>query len=265
MNFFCNFAVKSDDNMITKNEIKMIRSLEHKKYRVMFNCFVAEGTKTVGDMLGHFKCSRIVATKAWFDQNDDLPSDIKLNEVDNDTLRRISSLEHPQQVLALFEIPEYPEIPTPDSDNTIILALDGVQNPGNLGTIIRIADWFGIKDIVCSHGTVDVYNPKVVQAAMGSMARVRVHYTDLSNYLWIIDKEIPIYGTFLDGEDVYTSNINPAGVIIMGNEGQGISPEIASLVTQKLTIPNFNSGSDGADSLNVAVATAIMASEFRRR
>ena len=251
--------------MISKNQIKLIRSLEHKKYRLQHNLFVAEGTKTVGDMLGHFNCHGIIATNEWINQNGNtMPMNVRVDEIDDQTLRKVSFLEHPQQVLAIFEIPSY-EMPTMPDPNSLVLALDGVQNPGNLGTIIRLADWFGIKDIVCSIGTVDAYNPKTVQAAMGSLSRVRMHYLDLQKLLLNVRGDIPIYGTFLNGDNIYSTDFTPHGVLVMGNEGQGISPAIEAIVSKRLTIPNFNSGPDAADSLNVAVATAILCSEFRRR
>ena len=146
----------------------------------------------------------------------------------------------------------------------LVLALDGVQDPGNLGTIIRIADWFGIENIICSDNTADVYSPKVVQATRGSIARVKIHYTDLYNYIKELKIDIPVYGTLLNGENIYKQTLSHNGLVIMGNEGNGISPEIAKMINHKLFIPNYPAGHPTADSLNVAIATAITCSEFRR-
>ncbi len=195
--------------------------------------------------------------------------------VTDDELRRISFLQHPQQVLAVFHIPEQPS-PITHQPSAIIhhpsaighqpsslaLALDGVQDPGNVGTIIRIADWFGITDIYCSPDTADVYNPKVVQATMGSLAHVHIIYCDLVALLR--ESTVPVYGTLLDGQDIYTQDLSQEGIIVMGNEGNGISPEVRQLISHKLLIPNFNPNTETAESLNVAIATAITCSEFRR-
>ena len=183
--------------------------------------------------------------------------------VTEDELHRISFLQHPQEVLAVFHIP------TPSQPSSILplasnltLALDGVQDPGNVGTIIRIADWFGITQIICSPDTADVYNPKVVQATMGSLAHVSITYCDLVPLLR--EANVPVYGTLLDGQDIYQQPLSAEGIIVMGNEGNGISPEVRQLVTNKLLIPNFNNNTETAESLNVAIATAITCSEFRR-
>ena len=180
-------------------------------------------------------------------------------EVTEEELRKLSFLQHPQQVLGVFEIPASSTCNS-ISDNKLYLALDGVQDPGNLGTIIRLADWFGINTIFCSEDTADVWNPKVIQATMGSIARVKVVYTDLKQL--IVQANMPIYGTLLDGQDIYEQELTKYGIIVMGNEGNGISPEIRQLITKKLLIPKFQ---EGPESLNVAIATAITCSEFKRR
>jgi TrmH family RNA methyltransferase len=181
-----------------------------------------------------------------------------------DELRRISFLQHPQQVLALFPLPESrfdsDVAPKPEG---LCLALDGVQDPGNLGTIIRLADWFGISTVYCSLETADAWNSKVVQATMGSLAHVQITYCDLVPLLR--GAAVPVYGTLLDGQDIYQQPLSREGVIVMGNEGNGISPEVRQLVSHKLLIPNFNKNTETAESLNVAIATAITCSEFRRR
>ena len=245
--------------MISKNQIKYIRQLELKKYRKREGVFVAEGPKVVGDLLKHYKPKAIFATEEWgspANQHDVI-------RISEDELSRISFLQHPQQVLALFPIPD--EVISDDKFmGKLALALDGVQDPGNLGTIIRIADWFSIDTIYCSEDTADVYNPKVVQATMGSLARVNIIYTNLSSLLNALPPAFPVYGTLLDGDDIYQQPLSKEGIIIMGNEGNGISEDIRRKVNRHLLIPCFRKG-DTAESLNVAIATAITCSEFRRR
>ena len=238
--------------MISKNQIKLIRSLELKKNRRRENLFVAEGPKVVGDLLrAGYQPYAIFSTTER--PNAQLITD--------DELQRISFLQHPQEVLAIFHIPEDTLISHPTH---LCLALDGVQDPGNVGTIIRIADWFGIETIYCSLDTVDVYNPKVVQATMGSLAHVQIIYTDLVELLKNVN--VHIYGTLLDGENIYQQELDShQGIIVMGNEGNGISPEVRKLITHRLLIPNFHKKKETADSLNVAIATAITCSEFCRR
>ncbi|MGM9733170.1 MAG: RNA methyltransferase [Prevotella sp.] len=247
--------------MIGKNTIKWVHSLEMKKNRKREQLFVAEGPKVVGDLLAHYRPRAVFATSEW-EGKTTLPSYVTPEAVSEDELRRLSFLQHPQQVLAVFEMDEQ-GTPSLNADR-LTLVLDGVQDPGNLGTIIRIADWFGIDNIVCSPETADAYNPKVVQATMGSLARVNVSYTPLLPFLSLLPPGLPVYGTLLDGRDIYTSALSVGGIIIMGNEGNGISPEVRTHVTHPLLIPNFRQG-DGAESLNVAVATAITCSEFCRR
>lgn len=238
--------------MLSKNQIKLVRSLELKKNRKRENLFVAEGPKVVGDLLRTgYRPHTIFSTAPR--------ADAQL--VTEEELRHISFLQHPQEVLAIFEIPVAPQ-PSPVSQQ-LSLALDGIQDPGNLGTIIRIADWFGIGTIYCSPETADVYNPKVVQATMGSIAHVSVTYCDLVELL--STAQCPVYGTLLDGDDIYQQPLTPHGIIVMGNEGNGISQAVRPLITNRLLIPNFNSATETAESLNVAIATAITCSEFRRR
>ena len=250
---------------ISKNQIKYIRQLEQKKFRRREGLFVAEGTKVVGDLLAHYQPQAVFATQEWLSQQSSHPSLLTsdLNSVTDEELRRLSFLQHPQQVLAIFPIPE-PPYPFTLSPSHLSLALDGLQDPGNLGTIIRIADWFGITDIVCSEDTVDAWNPKVVQATMGSIARVNIKYMSLSDLIDNLPHDYPVYGTLLDGENIYTQPLTPHGLIVMGNEGNGISPEIRQRVNRRLLIPSYRQD-DTAESLNVAIATAITCSEFRRR
>ena len=237
--------------MISKNQIKFVRQLEQKKYRKKEGLFVAEGPKVVGDLLrAGFKAHTIFATSEWESQGQ------TFQEVSDEELRRVSFLQHPQRVLALFFIPTE-SVP---SVSSLSLALDDVQDPGNLGTIIRIADWFGIDTIYCSENTADTWSPKVVQATMGSIARVNIIYTDLQEL--ISKAQVPVYGTLLDGQDIYTQELSKEGIIVMGNEGNGISAPIRKLINRRLLIPQFH---EGPESLNVAIATAITCSEFRRR
>ena len=243
--------------MISKNQQKYIRQLEQKKYRKREGCFVAEGTKVVGDLLKRYQPLALYATESW-----DAPKGLGYTLVSEEELQRVSFQQHPQQVLAIFPIPQ-PTEPV-SLRGSLTLALDGVQDPGNLGTIIRIADWFGIDTIICSEETADAWNPKVIQATMGSIARVNVIYANLLELLDTLPSDYPVYGTFLDGENIYTQTLLGEGLIIMGNEGNGISDAVRAKVNRRLLIPDFHQG-DTADSLNVAIATAITCSEFRRR
>lgn len=243
--------------MISKNQVKYIHQLEQKKYRKREGLFVAEGTKVVGDLLKYHQPEALFATDEW-----KAPDGISYTIVTEEELRRISFLQHPQQVLGLFPIP--PQTTATNFGGALVLALDGVQDPGNLGTIIRIADWFGIETIICSEDTADAWNPKVIQATMGSIARVNIIYTNLLDFLDTLPPDYPIYGTLLDGENIYSQPLSEEGLIIMGNEGNGISEAVRTKINRKLLIPDFHQG-ETADSLNVAIATAITCSEFRRR
>lgn len=248
--------------MISKNQIKYIHSLETKKGRNKENAFVAEGPKVVADLMAFMQPQMIVATEEWYRANPTVSNGNGCFVVTEDELCKVSFLQHPQQVLAVFPIKDKQKEAV--VEKKLYLALDGVQDPGNLGTIIRIADWFGITRIFCSRDTADVYNPKVIQATMGSVARVDVVYVDLAELFGSLPEGYPVYGTFLDGEDIYKKTLTSHGIIVMGNEGKGISPAIGELVNNRLLIPNFPKGRDTADSLNVAIATAITCSEFRR-
>ncbi|WP_029904347.1 RNA methyltransferase [Prevotella sp. 10(H)] len=246
---------------LSKNKLKYIRSLKEKKFREEHKVFVAEGNKLVTDLLPYMKCQLLVATSDFLSDLD-ISAIEEVVEVNYSQLSQASFLQNPQQVLAVFYQPE--ELHNIDIDNQLVLALDVIQDPGNLGTIIRLADWYGIKHIFCSADTVDVYNPKVVQATMGALARVNLHYTDLKAFL-SNHQNMPVYGTLLSGENMYVKELSPNGIIIMGNEGNGIRPEIEKLITNKLYIPNYPIGQPTSESLNVAIATAIVCAEFRRR
>ena len=268
--------------MISKNQIKYVRQLEQKKFRKAENLFIAEGHKVVGDLLAAgFRPHQLFATQEWLSANPLNSKFLNLTSVVTDEeLSRLSLQQHPQQVLGLFNIPKaQPQISARLSrlasprnlksqisnlNPQISILLDNVQDPGNLGTIIRVSDWFGIDTIFCSPGTVDAWNPKVVQATMGSIARVNIVYIEPDELFDALPADFPIYGTFLDGQNIYTQQLSSHGLIVMGNEGNGISDAVRARVTHKLLIPDFHQG-DTADSLNVAIATAITCSEFRRR
>lgn len=257
--------------MISKAKIKYIKSLELKKNRKKENRFVAEGPKVVGDLIAEgFLPHIIVATDEWLESNSALLNSVQnerfeIIQVTGEELRTVSFLMHPQQVIGVFAIPEQKDFPTNDwFGKNLCIALDGVQDPGNLGTIIRIADWFGIEKILCSQETVDAYSPKVVQATMGSISRVKIHYTSLIDKLEALKDEVPLYGTLLDGNNIYEESLSENGIIIMGNEGNGISADVRKLVNHRLLIPSFPPDRPTAESLNVAIATAIVCAEFRR-
>ena len=250
--------------MLSKSLQKQISALENKKQRKESGLFVAEGGKTVLDLMAAgLKADKLIATAEWLEQHGRV-SGAEVIEVSNDEMRRISFQQTPQGIMGIFRQPQH-KLDTSAPERELCLALDNVQDPGNLGTIIRIADWFGIENIFCSIGTADIYNPKTVQATMGAIGRVKVHYTDLPTLLATIKDKAPLYGTFLDGEDIYQKELKNKGLIIMGNEGNGISKECGAHITERLFIPNYPIGRETSESLNVSVATAIICSEFRRR
>ena len=248
---------------ISKNRIKFIRSLEQKKVRREERVFVAEGPKLTGDLLDHFHCRYLAATADWLEVHQLFQAD-EIESATTDEIARASLLKTPQNVIAIFDQREE-KTDVSVIESQLCLALDDVQDPGNLGTIIRIADWFGIEHIFCSQGTVDVYSPKVVQATMGALSRVHIHYVSLPELISKLNKRVPVFATLLEGNDIYTQELSSTGLIVMGNEGNGISAEVRKLINRKLFIPNYPEGRDTSESLNVAVATAITCAEFRRR
>ena len=249
--------------MLSKNQVKLITSLSQKKHRDETGLFVAEGTKLVLEIAHFFQIRLLVATAGWASQfESQVQSPISI--VTQDELSKISGQKTPQGVLAVFEKNET-AFSIPEVANSLSLALDDVQDPGNLGTIIRIADWFGIRNIFCSLHCADVFGPKTVQATMGALARVRVHYVDLEAFFTQLPQPFPIYGTFMDGTNIYSETLTSHGIILMGNEGNGISEKTGKLVSNRLLIPNFPLGEPTSESLNVGVATAIVCAEFRRR
>jgi len=240
--------------MVSKNQIKLITSLHQKKFRQANNLFIAEGVKVIHELLhSNFELENVFATEPLFPA---IPKE-KFNLIGENDLKKISALTVPNNCLAVFKIPEAKTI----NEKGLIIALDDIRDPGNLGTILRLCDWFGIEQIVCSEQTVDIYNPKVVQATMGSIARVNVAYLDLNSY--IKTTKLPVFGTFMDGKNIYKTNLPKEGIIVMGNEANGISSNIETLAKNRLTIPRFGNLQQ-TESLNVATATAIILSEFCR-
>jgi len=254
--------------ILTKNIIKEIRALEQRKGRREQHSWLAEGNRMVGDLLASdaFECRRLVATKEWWTDHPSFGNvALESYEVTPAEMQRVSLLQAPQDVLAVFGETRRQKADGTDKEALCIL-LDEVQDPGNLGTIIRTADWFGVRDIYCAPGTADCFSPKVVQATMSALARVSVHYfvTKEEECDWLKNYDGPIYGTFLEGENIYKTQLQTKGVLVMGNEGRGVSSEVAALVTDKLLIPHFSPDGQHVESLNVGVATAICLSELRR-
>ncbi len=249
--------------MLSKAKIKYIRSLELKKNRKEDNVFIAEGPKIVEDLMKNFRCHLLVALPTWLEKHPQAKAD-EIFEANYEELSKASLLKSPQEVIGIFEQPDYTtDYSLPEKE--LCLALDDIQDPGNLGTIIRIADWFGIEHIYCSLHTADVYNPKTVQATMGALARVQLHYVPLADFISQLPEGTPIYGTFLDGENMYAQPLSANGLVVMGNEGNGVGKETEQQINRKLYIPNFPANRETSESLNVAVATAIVCAEFRRR
>lgn len=240
--------------MIIKNQIRLITSLQQKKQRLANQMFFAEGVKVIQELVeSNFELVHLYTTQNDFKE----VSSHKKTLVQDSDLKKISALATQNTCLAVFKIPAEKQI----IESGLIVALDSIRDPGNLGTILRLCDWFGISQILCSKETVDIYNPKVVQATMGSIARVNVNYVDLESY--ISQSKQAIFGTFMDGKNIYKSNLPQEGIIIMGNEANGISAEIENLIKNRLSIPRFGT-LQKTESLNVATATAIVLSEFRR-
>ncbi|MEZ7499994.1 RNA methyltransferase [Flavobacterium sp. Arc3] len=240
--------------MVSKNQIKLITSLQQKKYRTINKLFFAEGVKVIQELLdSNFELEHLYSTQNDFEEVTSSRRSL-IHETD---LKKISVLATANTCLAVFKIPVEKEI----TESGLIVALDSIRDPGNLGTILRLCDWFGVKEIVCSKETVDLYNPKVVQATMGSIARVNVNYVDLNSFISATD--LPVYGTFMDGVNIYKTTLPQEGIVVMGNEANGISKELEQLIKNRLSIPRFGE-IQKTESLNVATATAIILSEFRR-
>ncbi len=246
---------------------RMVRSLENAAHRRAEGAFVAEGAKCVGDTFDAFRCRFLIGRRQWIDSHRDMC--LRAGTVycaDNADMERMTLLKCAREVIAVYDIPTHNPAPAAQMPSGLTLALDHVQDPGNLGTIIRLCDWMGIYDIYASDGTVDVFSPKVVQATMGSIARVRVHYTDLATALRrASDAGIPVFGTAMDGVALYEAELPSRAVIVMGNEGRGMSDEIRECLTSSISIPPYPGDTPTAESLNVAVATSIIVAEWRRR
>ena len=250
--------------MLSKQVTKIVQNLEKKKFREKYNLFKIEGEKLVGELLhSPLKIHSLIAFPSWLEQNKKALSNVNIIEADEREMHGISNFQSLPEVIALAEIPVHIYRKEEILDS-LSLVLNGIQDPGNLGTIIRLADWFGIEHIFCSNNTVDAFNPKTIQATMGAIARVKLHYCSLYELISNL-KDVPVYGTFLDGEDIYTQKLSSNGLIIMGNEGNGISQEVEQLINKRLYIPNYPQSRETSESLNVAIATAIVCSEFRRQ
>jgi TrmH family RNA methyltransferase len=241
--------------MVSKNQIKLITSLQQKKYRKQEQLFFAEGVKVVQELLNsNFELQDLFTTKQDFLT---VPKN-KVHAISEAELKKISALTTPNTCLAVFKIPKAKEM----VEKGLIVALDDVRDPGNLGTIIRLCDWFGIETLFCSEESVDIYNPKVVQATMGSISRVNVVYGNLETFL--SQTKLPVFGTFMDGKNIYQEELPKEGIIVMGNEANGISTSVEKLVSERIAIPRFGN-LQVTESLNVATATAIILSEFKRK
>jgi len=240
--------------MVSKSQIKLITSLQQKKYRIKHDLFFVEGTKVIQEFYGAgWKIYALFSTEKL-----DFVPESKVTLISENELKKISALKSPNKALAVFYLPK-PEIL---QQIDFMVALDGIRDPGNLGTIIRLCDWFGIKQIICSEDTVDCFNPKVLQASMGSLARVQLHYLDLEDFFDRVNK-LPVYGAFMDGENVYKEKLPRQAVLLMGNEGSGISSTLEKSISKRISIPQFGSQQQ-TESLNVAMATSILLSEFHR-
>lgn len=255
--------------MIGKNRIKHIRQLAQKKHRDTEGLFLAEGAKVLRELLPLLRCSLLCATPDFLDScpSEWLEPVEEVIVITQRELEQMSQLKTPRHGLALFHMPLAVETKslTAATEQQLVLALDGVQDPGNLGTIIRIADWWGIDHVVCSHDTADVFAPKVVQATMGAIARVKVSYVDLPQWLSSLPNKVAVCGTFLDGDNIYAAPLPHSGVLVMGNEGKGISAAVEATVNHRLLIPSFPVHRPTSESLNVAIATAVAVAEFRRQ
>ncbi|HET8963908.1 MAG TPA: RNA methyltransferase [Chitinophagales bacterium] len=254
--------------MLSKHQIKFLNALKQKKFREEYQLFIAEGNKIIPELLDSvIKVKQVYVLESAVEKLKK-KNDVEYITIKQGELERISFLTTPNEMVAVCEIPQ-PQLVVPDLKNKLTLVLDTIKDPGNLGTIIRVADWFGIQTIVCSSQTADVYNPKVVQATMGSVARVQIHYSDLYSFLSSArqDLNLPVYGALLEGENIYSHQLPQAAVIVIGNESRGISPELMTLLTHKVKIPSFahfRAVQGDTESLNAAIATAIICSEFRR-
>ncbi len=259
-------AILTDISMttLTNGLSRMVKSLDERKYRRREMAFKAEGTKCVLDTLPFFSVRYLLAKEGWIKENNSvcnrLTEDI-IVQCSGAEIAKMSSLVTPTDVIAVYDIPEV-ELNDNIATTNLVLALDSIQDPGNLGTIIRVADWFGIRNILCGIGTVDCYSPKVIQATMGSISRVRLHYGNLPEMISSMGN-VKVYGTFLNGNNISTTSLASTGIIVIGNEGNGISSEVENVVTDRILIPSYPPGEPTGESLNAAIATAITLAKFR--
>lgn len=245
--------------MLSKSQINLLKSLQHKKFRTEHGLFLVEGHKSVNEFANSaYQVDTVFQTYTSDPKLLNLSQKINCQQISLNDLEKISALKTPQDVVALVKIPDWPALSNDTLGKKFSIVLDGIQDPGNLGTIIRTADWFGITDVICSADTVDAYNPKVVQASMGSLARTRVHYMDIESFLRRI--QMPVFGALLNGNNIYETQFGNEGLIVMGNEGNGIRPSVEKLIQKAITIPRAGQ----AESLNVGIATAIFCSEIKR-
>jgi len=250
--------------MISKNKIKFLQSLSRKKFRDELGLFIAEGEKLITElMLSGFQFELLIIRNNLLDRFKEISCE-KIIATDEE-LKKVSLLSNPSSIIAICS-QRFDHINEDRQTNNLTIVLDDVQDPGNLGTIIRLASWFGIDQIVCSENTVDCYNPKVIQATMGAIAHVKISYCNLK---WFLNRSIKngrtVYGTFLEGENIYKTTLVENAIIVFGNEGNGISNEIKEIIPNRISIPSFQNGSQTVESLNVSIAASIVCSEFRRR
>lgn len=252
--------------MIGKSTTKLINSLALKKYRTKENLFLIEGDKMVKEALdSNLKIKLLIVTSEFLNRYKISQNDAERGiETDAKELKKVSLLQHPQNSLAVCQIPKKPDLPAMLPEGLSIY-LDGIQDPGNMGTVVRICDWYGIQHIFCSSDCVDLYNPKVIQASMGSFNRIELHECPFEKLADLAQKsKVPVFGAFMNGENIYRKKLPQNAILVMGNEGNGIRPAVEKLITDKLSIPNFSENEIKAESLNVSVATAIICSEFKR-
>lgn len=247
---------------VSNNTIKFVASLSQKKYRDKEGCFIAEGNKCVRDTWDYFKCRMLIATQNWYESYGNCTHMDVLQIATRQQMQKMSQFTNPSDVIAVYETPEVSYTPQEVKEN-INIVLEGVQDPGNLGTIIRLADWYGIKNIFCNKQTVDVYNHKVIQATMGAISRVKIHYCDLEELIESFP-EMDVFGTTLDGENIYSTSLPDRGFVIFGNEGNGMSERLKAMTTRNLYIPSRVVDGSTSESLNVGLAAAITISEFCR-
>lgn len=251
--------------MLSKHLTNVIQNLEKKKFREKYNLFKIEGEKLVQELfLSDMKVDTLIARPSWIERNRQKAQSYNTIEVNEIEMGRVSNFKSLPEVIALAQIPVKEHSPE-EIKNELSIVLNGIQDPGNLGTILRLSDWFGVRHVFCDHDCANIFNPKSVQASMGAIFRVNVFYLDLVEFIpQFVDQNFPCYGAFLEGENIYRTELRTKGFIVMGNEGNGISPEIERFVTRKITIPSFAHSPYSTESLNVGVATGIILSEFKR-